>query len=188
MDAIDFQKLLTLPCAVSQDASGLSQSNQLQPKLAPGKFSTRSDDMPSLLGLATLATAAPSKKPESEVGLEEERTLKRPRARELAEEQAATNQGSVQPLHDGHQAAVQSAVQTPLDDVPPVQDAVHGAGSRGQDSSAGFEPKLMERTWMKAIFFCIDSDHNGARVTEAEALSLLEHWNCSGSRSKASDC
>ena len=61
--------------------------NELQLTLAPspGKFSTRSDDMPSLLGLTTLATAAPSKKPASEVGLEEERTPKRPRAGELAE-------------------------------------------------------------------------------------------------------
>ena len=144
VDAIDFQKLLALPCAVSQDASGLSQSNQLQLTLAPspGKFSTRSDDMPSLLGLTTLATAAPSKKPASEVGLEEERTPKRPRAGELAEEQAATNEGSAQPPHDGHQAAVQSAVQTPLDDVSPVQDAVHGAGSCAQDFVAGFEPEV----------------------------------------------
>ena len=38
-------------------------------------------------------------------------------------------------------------------------------------------PKLMGRTWMKARFFCIDSDHSVARLTKAEALSLLEHWN-----------
>ena len=96
--------------------------------------------MPSLLGLTTLATAAPSKKPASEVGLEEERTPKRPRAEELAE-YYATNEGSVQPPHDEHQAAVQAAVQTPLEEVPPVQDAVHGDGSRAQDSAAGFEPE-----------------------------------------------
>ena len=30
---------------------------------------------------------------------------------------------------------------------------------------------------MKPIFSSIDSDHSGARVTEADALSLLEHWN-----------
>ena len=53
-----------------------------------------------------------------------------PRAGELAEEQAATNEGSVQSHHVGHQAAV-----------PPVQDAVHGADSRVQDSAAGFEPE-----------------------------------------------
>ena len=142
VDAIDFQKLLDLPCDVSEDASGLSRSNQLQLKLAPspGKFPTGSDDMPSLLGLTTLATAAPSKKPASEVGLEEERTPKRPRAGELAE-YYATNEGSVQPPHDEHQASVQAAVQTPLEEVPPVQDAVHGAGSRAQDSAAGFEPE-----------------------------------------------
>ena len=35
----------------------------------------------------------------------------------------------------------------------------------------------MERSGMKVRFFCIDSDRSGARVTEAEALSLLEHGN-----------
>ena len=83
-----------------------------------------------------------SKKPASEVGLEEERTPKGPRAGELAEEQAATNEGSAQPHHDGHQASVQSAVQTPLDDVSPVQDAVHGACSCAQDFAAGFQPEV----------------------------------------------
>ena len=129
VDASDFQRLLSLSCAVS-DASRLSQSSKLEIKgaLSPGKFSTGSDDMLSLPGLTTLATAAPSKKLASEVGLEEERAWKRSRGGELAEEQAATDEGSVQPPHDGHQVA------TPHKDVPPVH-AVRGAGSGAQDSA-----------------------------------------------------
>ena len=73
---------------------------------------------------------------------------------------------------------MQSAVQTPLDDVSPVQDAVHGAGSCAQDFAAGFEPEVDgEDVDESQIFFFIDGDHSGASVTEAEALSLLEHWN-----------
>ena len=141
MDAVDFQRLLALPCAVSKDASGLSQSSQLQIKraLSPGKFPTRSDDMPSL-GLTTLATAAPSKKPTAEVGLE--RAPKRPCRGQLAEEQAATDEGSVQPPHDGHQAAVQAALQTP------VQYAVHGAVHT--TLLRDLSPMLLAKMWMKA--------------------------------------
>ena len=68
----------------SQNASDLPQASKLEIKGAPslGKISTGSDHMPSLLGLTTLATAAPSKKLASEVDLEEERALKRPRGGE----------------------------------------------------------------------------------------------------------
>ena len=79
--------------------------------------------MPSLLGLTTLTTASPSK---------EEWAQKRPRGEELAERQAATDEGPVQLPHGGHQVAAQPAVQTP-------QEAVHGAGSGAQHSAAIFE-------------------------------------------------
>ena len=93
--------------------------------------------MPSVVGLTTLATAAPSKTPASEVGLEEERAPKGPRRRTGRGAGRPPMRDPFQPPHHGHQAAV----QTPLDDVPPVQDAVHGAGSRAQDSAAGFDPE-----------------------------------------------
>ena len=133
MDELREGVQLTVPVAVLQALN--------QRRASPGMFSTGSDDMPSLPGLTTLATAAPSKKLAPAVDLEEERARKRRRGGELAEKQVATDEGSVQPPHDGHQVAVQSAVQTSHEDVPPVQDAAHGAGNGAQDSAARFEPE-----------------------------------------------